>query len=109
MGAHETSDRLITVDTLGTVAICALAMAIVKASVASYLRKLFAPPDGTLLGVSRFSLRSAHLGHEQVRELVTVVMLLAVYYLAARCRRQRVASLLLALGIWDLGYHAVRR
>ena len=90
---------------LGVVAIYAAAMAAVESTVVYYLRKLFALQYGAGFTAGRFSFPSAYLRHEQVRELATIVMLLAVAYLAGRGWRQKLAYFLFAFGVWDIGYY----
>ena len=88
------------------VAIYAAAMAVVEASVVYYLRKLFALQYAAVFTAGRFRFPAAYLRHEQVRELATIVMLLAVAYLAGRGWRQKLAYFLFAFGVWDIGYYA---
>ena len=71
---------------LGVVAVYAVAMAVVEASVVYYLRKLFALQYTASFTSGRFRFPPAYLRHEQVRELATIVMLLVVAYLAGRGR-----------------------
>jgi hypothetical protein len=80
-------------------------MAVVEASVVYYLRKLFALQYAASFTAGRFRFPTAYLRHEQLRELATIVMLLAVAYLAGRGWRQRLAYFLFAFGVWDIGYY----
>lgn len=88
------------------VTIYAAAMAIVEAMVVYYLRKLFALQYGSVFSAGRFTFPPAYLRYEQVRELATIVMLLAVGYLTGRGWWQRFAFFLFAFGVWDLCYYA---
>lgn len=90
---------------LGVVAIYATAMAVMEATVVFYLRKLFALQYSLSLTVGHFSFPHAYLRHEQIRELATIVMLLAVASLAGRGWRQKLTYFLFAFGVWDIGYY----
>ena len=87
------------------VAVYATAMAIVEAMVVYYLRHLFALQYGALITPARFSFPQAYLRHEQIREAATIVMLLAVAFLAGRGLLQMLAYFLFAFGVWDIGYY----
>ena len=87
------------------VVLYAAAMALVEAMVVYYLRRLFALQYAAALSPGHFSFPRAYLRHEQVREAATIVMLLAVGYLAGSGFRQRLACFLLAFGVWDIGYY----
>ena len=91
------------------VALYAAAMALVEAMVVYYLRRLFAQQYAALFTAGHFSFPRAYLRHEQVREAATIVMLLAVGFLAGRGWRQRVAYFLFAFGVWDIGYYVALR
>jgi len=88
------------------VTVYAVAMAVVEAMVVYYLRRLFALQYGATFAQGRFTFPATYLGHEQVREAATIVMLAAVALLAGRGPRQRAAYFLLAFGVWDIGYYA---
>lgn len=90
---------------LAVVAIYAAAMALVEAMVVYYLRKLFALQYGAVFAPGRFSFPHAYLRHEQIREAATIVMLLAVAFLAGRGLLQKLAYFLFAFGVWDIGYY----
>jgi hypothetical protein len=90
---------------LGVVAVYAVAMAVVEASVVYYLRKLFALQYTASFTSGRFRFPPAYLRHEQVRELATIVMLLVVAYLAGRGWWQKLSYFLFAFGVWDIGYY----
>jgi hypothetical protein len=94
---------------LVVVAIYAAAMAVVEAMVVSYLRRLFALQYSAVYAPGRFVFPHAYLRHEQVREAATIVMLLAVAFLAGRGLLQKLAYFLLGFGLWDIGYYAVLR
>jgi hypothetical protein len=90
---------------LAVVALYAAAMAFVEAMVVFYLRRLFALQYSAVFTAGRFSFPHAYLRHEQLREAATIVMLLAVAYLAGRGPWQKAAYFLFAFGIWDIGYY----
>ena len=88
------------------VAVFAAAMAVVEATVVVYLRKLFSLQYAAVFtDAHHFSFPHAYLRYEQVREGATIVMLLAVGYLAGRGWPQRLAYFLFAFGVWDIGYY----
>ena len=91
---------------LAVVALYAAAMALVEAMVVYYLRRLFALQYAAVFSAGRFSFPRDYLRHEQVREAATIVMLLAVAWLAGRSPWQKIAYFLFAFGIWDIGYYA---
>jgi len=90
---------------LAVVTLYAAAMALVEAMVVYYLRRLFAEQYATVFSARHFSFPRAYLRHEQVREGATIVMLLAVGFLAGRGWWQRLAYFLFAFGVWDIGYY----
>ncbi len=81
----------------------ALAMAWVESAVVFYMRSMIdrlVPYQANPLPlVGGFGLA------EVVREAATLVMLLAVGWLAGRTWRSRLAYTLLAFGVWDIGYY----
>jgi hypothetical protein len=87
------------------VALYAAAMALVEAMVVYYLRRLFSLQYAAVFRAGHFSFPRAYLRHEQVREAATIVMLLAVGFLAGRGWWQRLAYFLFAFGVWDIGYY----
>jgi hypothetical protein len=90
---------------LVVVAIYAAAMAVAEAIVVSYLRRLFALQYSAVFAPGRFVFPHAYLRHEQIREAATIVMLVAVAFLAGRGLLQKLAYFLLAFGVWDIGYY----
>jgi hypothetical protein len=90
---------------LAVVAVYATAMAVVEAMVVYYLRRLFALQYAAVFTPGRFVFPPAYLRHEQIREAATIVMLLAVAFLAGRGPLQKLAYFLLAFGVWDIGYY----
>ncbi len=84
---------------LAWVSVYALAMAYFEATVVVYLR-----------GLLRYGSATVELGGyyriEVGREAATLVMLLAVGWLAGKTWRERLAYSLLGFGLWDLGYYA---
>ena len=91
-----------TVKTLVWICIFSIAMAALESAVVVYLRALFYP-DGFSVAFRLIDERI--LGVEIVRELATLVMLLAVGYLAGRTFNERFAYFLLAFAIWDIFYY----
>lgn len=89
--------------TLPLVVLYALAMAWVEAAVVFYLRTMLdriVPHQPNPLPVGPgFAMA------ELVREASTLVMLAAVGWLAGRTWRSRAAYMLLAFGVWDIGYY----
>jgi hypothetical protein len=85
------------------VAAYAVAMAVVEAAVVVYLRAL-APAAGPLAALQT-ALPQRILAIEVVREAATLVMLLAVAFLAGRSGWQRFLYFALAFGVWDLFYY----
>ena len=90
---------------LAVVALYAVAMALVEGMVIYYLRRLFALQYSAVFTAGRFGFPHAYLRHEQLREAATIVMLLAVAFLAGRGLWQKAAYFLFAFGIWDIGYY----
>jgi hypothetical protein len=80
-------------------------MALVEATVVYYLRRLFSLQYSAVFTAGHFSFPHAYLRHEQLREAATIVMLLAVAFLAGRGAWQKVAYFLFAFGVWDIGYY----
>lgn len=85
------------------VVVYAAAMAWVESAVVFYLRTMIdrvepyqTDPLPVIGGFARAEL---------VRELATLVMLLAVGYLAGRTWRARLGYAVLAFGVWDIGYY----
>jgi hypothetical protein len=90
---------------LAVVAVWAVAFALVEAMVVVYLRKLFGLQYHLTFVPRDFHFPRAYLGYEQAREAATMVMLLAVGYLAGRTWWQRFAFWLFAFGVWDVFYY----
>jgi hypothetical protein len=90
---------------LAVVAVFAAAFALIEASVVFYLRRLFTLQFAAVYTAQKFAFPHAYLRHEQVREGATIVVLLAVGYLAGRGVWQKIAYFLFAFGVWDLGYY----
>jgi hypothetical protein len=83
----------------------AVAFALVEAMVVVYLRKLFGLQYALDFTPRDFHFPRAYLGHEQAREAATMVMLLAVGFIAGRTWWQRFAYWLFAFGVWDVFYY----
>jgi hypothetical protein len=87
------------------VVVWAAAFAAVEAMVVYYLRKLFGVQYRLQFAPADFHFPRVYLPYEQAREAATMVMLLAVGYLAGRTWWQRCAFWLLAFGVWDIFYY----
>ncbi|MBI1877304.1 MAG: hypothetical protein HYR94_03565 [Chloroflexi bacterium] len=80
------------------VSVYAIAMALLEAVVVAYLRALLVITDEHVaLG--------SYIPMEVGREVATVVMLVAVGWLAGRKRSDRLAYGLFAFGLWDIWYY----
>jgi hypothetical protein len=87
---------------LPAVAAFALAMAYVEAAVVAYLRELYGIEDL----VRDVPTRSDRLtGIEVGREAATILMLLAVGWIAGRRLQDRAGFFVFAFGLWDIGYY----
>ncbi|MFN2394558.1 MAG: hypothetical protein ABR597_02605 [Bacteroidales bacterium] len=88
--------------TLLYITLFSIAMAFVESAVVVYLRVIYYPggfafplaPIDQLVGVT-----------ELLRELATMIMLLAVSIIAGRNFRQRFAYFILCFGVWDIFYY----
>jgi hypothetical protein len=80
----------------------ALAMGYLEAAVVVYLRQIFYP-DGFSFPIKQMS--TDHAFVELGREAATVVMLLAVAFIAERTRRGRLVCFMMLFGIWDIAYY----
>ncbi len=80
----------------------AIAMGFLEAIVVVYLRKLYYPA-GFQFPLSPVPV--AILNTEILREVCTIVMLVAVAYVAARSASMRFAYFLFIFGIWDIFYY----
>jgi hypothetical protein len=87
----------------------AVAFAFVEAMVVFYIRRLFALQYHVRFAGSYsqagFHFPPAYLGYERAREAATMVMLLAIAFLAGRTWPQRLACYLAAFGVWDIFYY----
>jgi hypothetical protein len=83
----------------------AAAFAVVEAMVVVYLRKLFGLQYALEYTPKRLHFPSAYMSYEQAREAATMIMLLAVGFLAGRTWWQRFAYWLFAFGVWDIFYY----
>jgi hypothetical protein len=90
---------------LAAVAVWAVAFAVVEAMVVFYLRRLFMQQFALTFTPASFHFPYSYLPYEQAREAATMVMLLAVAWIAGRTRWQRFAYWLLAFGVWDIFYY----
>ena len=90
---------------LAVVAVWAVAFALVEAMVVVYLRRIFVLQYHLVYRAGAFHFPRAYLQYEQARDAATMVMLLAVGYLAGRTWWQRLAYWLFAFGVWDVFYY----
>ena len=80
-----------------------IAMGLLEAIVAVYLRELYYP-GGFSLPIKMMSTKLT--GAELVREGCTLVMILAVAFLAGKSVLQRLSVFLFTFGVWDIVYYA---
>ncbi len=90
--------------TLAVVVIFAVGMANVEAAAVIYIRELHGGIDP--LSVTLDSVVNEYGVIELVREAATMVMLLAVGWLAGNNVYGRLGYFLAAFGVWDIGYYA---
>ena len=84
----------------------AVAMAMVEAAATVYLRELYYPQGFFIRSAADLAVIPAHiLTVELWREAATIVMLIAVGWLASPRRGMRIAAFLYAFSVWDLGYY----
>jgi len=82
----------------------ALAMAYLEAAIVVYLREIYYPGD--LLHVFPLKLMAVkHYVIELGREMATIIMLIAIAFLAERGFVRRFAAFCLLMGVWDLFYY----
>lgn len=87
------------------VAVYAAAMAWVEAAVVFYLRTLIGRLQPYQPNPLALSIGTGLAGVEAVREAATLIMLLAVGWLAGRNARSRLAYAIIAFGLWDILYY----
>ena len=87
----------------GVVALFAAAMAWIESAVVYYLRVLIGRVEPYQLDPLPVSVGLGKI--ELVREAATLVMLLAVGWMAGRTRRSRLGYAMLAFGLWDILYY----
>jgi len=85
-------------------ALFATAMAHVEAALVVYLRELYYPENPRAIFPLRL-LSESHLRLELIREAATIVMLLAVAWLAERGAVRRFGAFVLLFGVWDVFYY----
>src|SRR5689334_21057252 len=85
---------------LAWLAIYAAAMGLLEAICVIYLRRLLPFDSGVHVP------RLERLRIEVIREAATLVMLVAVAWLAGTNARSRIAGFFFAFGIWDIVYYA---
>jgi hypothetical protein len=106
---------------LSFVALAGAAFGYVEAAVVYYLRNLMNYHKDyplthykvllnlgfiTFISPRRSLLISSHITHvEEVREFSTIVLLIAVAYLAGKNPRQRLAAFLVSFACWDIMYY----
>jgi hypothetical protein len=84
-------------------AVYAVAMGILESIVVVYLRRLYYP-DG--FGFPLAPMDPSVLHCEVIREAMTLIMLVAVAWIAAPTLWGRLIGFLVAFGVWDLSYYA---
>src|SRR5690349_21577037 len=87
---------------LAWVTLYASAMGLLEAICVIYLRRLIVPDGGDL---SQAMAQVNRLPVETIREAATIVMLLAVAWLAGSNARQRIAHFFLMFGVWGILYY----
>lgn len=87
---------------LAPVALYALAMAYVEAAVVAYLREIYGIRD-IVRDLPAQTSRLAAI--EAGREAATIVMLLAVGWIAGRKLQDRLGFFVFAFGLWDIAYY----
>jgi hypothetical protein len=85
------------------VGIFAAAMAFVEAMAVYYLRKIYYP--GGVLFPINLAITSEVIKLEWVREIATIIMLLAVAFIAARKFKDKFAYFIYAFAVWDIFYY----
>jgi len=85
------------------VTIFAIAMGFLEAVVVIYLRKIYYP-NGFSFPLKGF-LSPEIIGIEWVREIATIIMLLAVGYLAGKKLYEKFAYFIYTFAIWDIFYY----
>ncbi len=80
----------------------AIAMAFVETAVVVYLRALYYPEGFSII---LKQLPPLHLHIETLRELATIIMLLAVAGVAGRKGWERFGYFLILFGVWDIFYY----
>lgn len=84
----------------------ALAMALLEAAVVIYLRELYYPAGFLIRTASDISIIPPRiLNVELWREAVTIIMLLAVAYLAYDSWKNKFLAFLFAFSVWDIAYY----
>lgn len=79
-----------------------IAMGILECIVVIYLRKIYYPEG---FGFPLKSMDTEAIGVELLRELATIVMLLAVGVLAGNTRTKKFGWFIYAFAVWDLSYY----
>src|SRR3954453_8826832 len=90
---------------IGVVALYALAMGYVEGAAVLYLRTIYGGVDPVGPRHSPFSPLPDFVAIEIGREAATMVMLLAVGYLAGYKLGGRIGAFALAFGVWDITYY----
>jgi len=88
---------------IALVTIFAIAMAFLEGAVVTYIRKIFY--DGNFSFPLKGFIDSQVINIEWVREFFTIVMLLAVAFIAGRKLYERFAYFIYAFAVWDIFYY----
>ncbi len=95
-------------DCLALIAVFGVAMGYLEAVVVVYIRRivgLVPMPEGLDVSTIR-QMPEWLVATEQTREAATIIMLVAFAWLVGRDVLGRIATFLIAFGVWDLAYYA---
>lgn len=94
------------IKTVLALTVYAIAMGLIEAVVVVYLRELYYPSGFLIQSATDLqAIPLSILRIEMWREAATIVMLVAVGYLAYVTTKKRIAAFLFAFAIWDLAYY----
>ncbi|MCM8829781.1 MAG: hypothetical protein NC824_02120 [Candidatus Omnitrophica bacterium] len=94
---------------LSVLILFAIAMGYVEAMVVVYLRYLIPVSEWSSISTYRdlcvFIRNTGIMWSEQTREFATIIMLFCVAFLFGKTIKEKLASFLVAFGIWDIFYY----
>lgn len=91
---------------IAVLAVYAAAMALAEAAAVVYLRELYYPAGFFISSAEDLKIIPPHiLKVELWREAATIVMLLAVSFLAFDRLKEKIWAFVLAFSLWDIGYY----